>query len=577
VRFRKDPKNMLAEYRAADITGGILIAMGLLVTLILWSMLLPGYILTLDMVWVPDPQFRWVEDGFNNSLPVRLFVLGSSAFFPGWVSQKALLIALFFLLLVIPYRYLPITNARNIRVFAALLYALNPFVYSRLLAGQWYVLLGYALLPLVLYALLKFLNAPGTRRGAYLGATLALVGVFSVHVLLLAILLAILGALFYADRLWRCRSQAYLGIAASVGIFLIICSYWIVPAMLRAQPLEERFDEAHWQAFAAAPQENVPTLLNLAILGGFWAEDNGWSGYFVWPQQSMWFWACASVILVLAIIGAARGFRNPITRRETAFLATAGILAFVLAAGASDTVFKSLNTLLYRELPYWAGMRDSHKIIAILALVYAKFAADGLEVSVALFRSLIRVRITTSAATTYVESAILLALLVPAGFGLYMWGGFQKQLEPVWYPAGWSEAREILRAEGGKAIVLPWEGYFSQAYANNLVTANPAPHFFGYEHVLASRTVGLEQVYDQERDPAYRQMDTVVRSDDPDAPETREALRESQITHVLFLSGLLPFSNSSFPFLANLKLTTLYRNDSIALYRIETPISESQL
>src|SRR5690606_20442527 len=133
------------------------------------------------------------------------------------------------------------------------IFALNPFVYARILSGQWFVVMGYAMLPIILYALLKLLAEPRLRNGAYLGGALSLVGAFSIHMLLLAVLICALGTIFSIDRLWNVRAQAYLSAAACIGVFLISSGYWIVPAMLRAQPIEERFDRPHWEAFAAAP------------------------------------------------------------------------------------------------------------------------------------------------------------------------------------------------------------------------------------------------------------------------------------------------------------------------------------
>src|SRR3990172_10911585 len=94
--------------------------------LILWQLLLPGYILTLDMVW------------------------GGS-----WITQKLFLIVLFFLLFYLPVKFFPFEIGEKYKYFAGLFYTINPFVYERFLAGHWLVLLLYAMLPPLTYYIIR--------------------------------------------------------------------------------------------------------------------------------------------------------------------------------------------------------------------------------------------------------------------------------------------------------------------------------------------------------------------------------------------------------------------------------------
>ena len=157
-------------------------------------------------------------------------------------------------------------------------------------------------------------------------------------------------------------------------------------------------------------------------------------------------------------------------------------------------------------MPLWAGLRDSHKIAGVLALAVATFSGIGVH---ALLEKIGR----SWAAFPHVAAPTL--FLLPVIFGLYEWGGFQKQLQPVWYPDAWHEAKAVLDTEqeiDARILVLPWHGYLSLDFANQLVVANPAPAFFGRERVVSSKNAEIDSVYDQERAADYRDIDTFLRA-----------------------------------------------------------------
>jgi hypothetical protein len=92
----------------------------------LWQMLLPGYVLTLDMIFTDN-----------------------------WLIQKLFLFAMFFLLFYLPVRFFPFEIDHKFKYWAGIFFAVNPFVYERFLAGHWLVLLLYAMLPPLIYYFIK--------------------------------------------------------------------------------------------------------------------------------------------------------------------------------------------------------------------------------------------------------------------------------------------------------------------------------------------------------------------------------------------------------------------------------------
>src|SRR5260221_8578431 len=126
----------------------------LLAVAVAGPLLAPGLVLAVDLAPVPHPHLAsayWgvaqgTHEGSLSRLPLdALFVLlgrvGAVA-----IGEKLLLLAIVFLAGLGMHRAAPARTEAG-RYFAGLLYAVNPFVYDRLYTGQWFLLLGYALVP----------------------------------------------------------------------------------------------------------------------------------------------------------------------------------------------------------------------------------------------------------------------------------------------------------------------------------------------------------------------------------------------------------------------------------------------
>ncbi|MBP9750019.1 MAG: hypothetical protein KBD21_04795 [Candidatus Pacebacteria bacterium] len=512
---------------------------------ILGTMLNPGYVLTLDMAWPEQLTLAWNTDGFNNTLPLHALLALLGVALPSWLVQKVVLVGLFFALLYLPYRFLPYLTSHTGRIFAGTLYALNPFVYARLLAGQWTVLLGYALLPVVLFALVRMVENPNRRSALVLASACLLIGSVSMHYFYIAILVSMawlgvhVGTALrtgHTLQVWSLIRTALL----SACIVLSVSMYWIAPALARPAPIETRFDVAHFEGFAASENELVPTLLNVLVLGGFWAEGMQWRYDFVWPQDTLMFWIAALATLVLVCYGAYRFLRNTQTRFVGLLLVALMGAAYVLALGAWGGIFTSFNLWMYAHLPGWSGLRDSHKLAGVLALLYALFAGVAIDAILNRLRtraSIVRVCVTLSLGC------------IPLCFGLYEWGGFHRQLTPVWYPDSWYAARDILSTlpPEEKVLSLPWRGYYSLTFTEQRIVANLTPDFFGTDRVLAGRSVEVGAVYDQEVDSQYRSLDTLIDTAptlSADAVQTTYA--KHHIRHLLIVRN----ANTEDPWLA---------------------------
>jgi hypothetical protein len=507
---------------------------------VLADMLLPGYILTLDMAWTPNLSYAWNTEAPNNLFLLKTFIHALSLAFPSWVVQKMLLAGLVFMLFYIPWRFLPFVQGATARMWAAGIFALNPFVYARLLAGQWFVLLGYALLPLVMFALVRLAEHPSRRTATVFALTLSLLGFVSLHFLYLVSMVSVVWLVFSACRAWRqgdavrVRRTVLFTLLAGAG-FMLVNFFWIAPAIMRTSPLEARFDETHFSAFSAAGNGALPVMANVAMLGGFWGEGMAWRHYFVWSQDYVVSWVAAIVLILLVFWGIGHLSRVRGTRFYAFLLLATGASAYIMALGLADTPFKAFNLFLYEHVPLWGGFRDSHKIAGMLALVYAVGGGVGVGMLLAEAKKI-------SPRLESLMSAIIFVL--PVVFGMYFWNGLHGQLRPVWYPSAWHQAKDLIdkMPPGEKVLVLPWHGYLSLDFAGNRIVANPAEPFFGRGRIIAGRGVEFGSIRDQEVDIAYRNMDAFARNTESLSPEALVAG-----LHARGIGAILIIGNSSIP------------------------------
>jgi hypothetical protein len=122
--------------------------------------------------------------------------------------------------------------------------------------------------------------------------------------------------------------------------------------------------------------------------------------------------------------------------------------------------------------------------------------------------------------------------------GMYMLGGFWGQLKPVQYPASWYEVQKIVDKlpEGEKVLVLPWHGYISLSFNNNILVSNPSKSFFGSDKVIVSRAVNFDKIKDQENDQVYSEIDKVIsNSQSYTKQELSSALKKFGIEYVMYI------------------------------------------
>jgi len=429
---------------------------------ILAPLLLPGFILTLDMVFTPHLA---MPDHITSSYLFHATLHILNTVIPSEIIEKVILLAILLLSMIglhrlvreLPY---PQRDGEWGIYIASVFFAVNPFTYSRFMAGQYAVLLGYALLPWLARLLLVFGRRPQLRGALKLGGLLTIIGIVSIHTLGLAAVLVMIAGLLGCRRRAHWASYIRFG-GTAVVLALILSSYWMVPLLAgkgsTAQTISS-FTVADTQAFATTGGNPAAQAGNVIRLQGFWAEGRG---LYLLPQERVVLWGLLSLMIIgAAITGAVVVARH--SRTPAILLGASAVIGLVLATG--------LLTPLLRHMPLLAGYREPQKFAGLLALGYATFLGIGIDMLLRHARE--------RHEALYAAGAVV-ALVIPFLYMRVMFWGFDGQLSPRHYPAEWSTVNSMLSRDKDTftTVFLPWHQYMSFSFAGRII-ANPAPSFF---------------------------------------------------------------------------------------------------
>jgi hypothetical protein len=437
---------------------------------ILLPFLRPGYILTLDMVFTPHLR---MPETLNNSYLFYAFLHLLNYVVPSQIIQKLLLFTIFILAGVGMHRLtqqLAKDDAPAYRAAGAyaagILYVINPFTYDRLMAGQYGILLGYALLPFFVRALLRFLDEPAKMSSLVVGAWAIGISIVSIHALGLMVVLGGVGGVItllkYRSRAFSKRLVRYGVLGA--GLFLLLSSYWLVPLALgkgsTATQLAQ-FGSNDTAAFATVGGGTIGKVSNVVRLQGFWAETRN---QYPLPQDGIRAWGLLALLLWVVVgIGSVHAWRTG-HRFMVAFFGTHLVLGIALAVGI-------FNQTIISHVPLFGGFREPQKFVGLIVLGYCVGVGFGAPV---LLRA-----IEKHTTKVVARAALGIVLLFPALFTSTMLWGCRGHLTPRSYPAEWFTVNTLLDQDKSsfQSLFLPWHLYTYYDFTERII-ASPAPAFF---------------------------------------------------------------------------------------------------
>lgn len=453
----------------------------LLAILMLGGALGPGYVLTYDMVWVPDLRLSADALGWGSSLPRAVpsdaVIAIADSLLSGMATQKIVLVGS--LVGAGAGGAALVSEARlGARVAAASLMIWNPFVVERLVIGHWPVLIGYAALPWLLLAGRRW--EPGKPMPVavpwliVLGSLSASTGVGTA-----VAALASCGRRRARGRLWQV-----------LGLVALANAPWLVAGLLHAG--DARSAAAGAEVFATSGEGHLAAPLAALGLGGIWNAA-------VVPDSRTGFLAVLSLCVVGGLV--ALGVVSARTRRHPGMIALVTIWGFGYGVAVLSWGAPSVIGWLAVHVPGGGLLRDGSRLLGLCAPLLAVLAAHGV--------GWLLDRLPDRASQVMVAG--MTALMPLAVMPDAVWGG-SGELDAVHYPAHYGEARRaVADAPAGDVVVLPFLSYRAPQWNSGRRVFNPLGRY-----LLRATVTNDELVVDGE----------VLPGEDPRAADIGLALRE---------------------------------------------------
>lgn len=419
-----------------------------------------GYLLQVDNVYGPvRPSPTWSFYG-----PVLALEDGVSAVVGGAIEGRLYAVAALAVCVAGPMVLLR-DRPWAVQCTAGLLGGLNPWVYDRIVEGQWGVAAAGGMLFLWLAGWESYLSSG--RPWALVRVTLLGAAIVALNEGFIPIIGILLVGGAVAAPPWR--SPAALRRAVAVlALTSLALLYGLVPFFLgsdlRSYTLLEHVGSAEFAAFQSTPDEHWGAIPRLLGLYGYWGER---LGRFPPPDDGSAWWPLSTAILVaLAIAGAVRSIR----RR---WLLIVGLIGVALSASTATSWGLSLVSSVAARVHLLGALREPQKFDALWLVAVTVLVAEALSPRV-ISRPAAQPR-----ARGVVVFATAVAVMLPAGLGAIR--GTPDVLEPVSYPTDWLVAADFLRSHvdpDSVVLVLPWHRYEVLGYADDRLVGNPGDVVF---------------------------------------------------------------------------------------------------
>ncbi len=493
----------LADRPATSSTTALCVWSLLLAALLLGPALGPGFVLSYDLVWVPDlalrPDFLGVGSALPRAVPSDAVVAVLDEVVPGAVLEKIVLLgslagggcgmARLLAAAPLPARWVATTS-----------YVWSPLVVERLVMGAWPVLLGYAVLPWILLlgrrwresGTLPLLLPPLVALGS-LSASAGLVTIVACT------------AVCAQARLGR-----WLSLAA---VLLTANAPWMVAGLLHLDTATS--DPLAAPLFALADEGSVPGPLAALTGGGIWNTE-------VVPDSRTGLLGLFALVLVVVLgLCGLRSWALHTGRRDAVAWAACWVVGWGLAT-LSWAAPEFVGTLA-GAVPGGGLLRDGSRILVLTGPLTAAAVGCG--------AAWLAARVPAGVPRALVAGLLVvwpLLLMPDAAWGV---GG---RLGAVDYPASYVSARESVREEmdrgrTGDVLLLPLASYRQPAWNDDVKVLDPVGRYLTPDFVTSDELIVSGRTLTGE-DPRIPQVRAALERDHPTARSA--ALAEAGIGFV---------------------------------------------
>ncbi|MFD4326340.1 hypothetical protein ACFWQC_17000 [Nocardioides sp. NPDC058538] len=419
---------------------------GVLAVLMLGPALGAGFVLSYDMVWVPDlvltRDVLGLGSGLPRAVPSDAVIAVLDEVVPGLALQKLVLVGA---LVLAGAGAAELVRERSLAAGLAVvsLTVWSAYVAERLWMGHWPMLLAYAAVPWLVLAGRRWAAAdpgPVERSPVWLlpvllvGSLSASAGIVSAAVLL-------------ATGLRRGRRPVML-----FAMVAAVNAPWVVAGLTHAG---EAASATGFEVFALRG-DALPAPLAALTLGGIWNTSVVPASRESWPA-----WVALALLVALIGAGLRRWWVSDSHRIAIMGLWVAG-MAIAVAGWAAPEALDDLA----QDIPGLALMRDSSRLLPLCLPLLVLTVAAGVDA--------LRDRLRGTAPRWAAAVALVLApvaVLPDAAWGLA--GG----IGTADYPTSWRQASATLAEETapGDVLVLPWTAYRAPAWNEHRPVLDPLP------------------------------------------------------------------------------------------------------
>ncbi len=403
----------------------------LVIFVIIFPLLPPGYILTLDILATDKillPKLTNINFIFTGILYLFNFLI------PSYILQKMLLFLIFLLSGLGMYRLVLEEKHWAAKVFAGLLYMVNPFIYERLISGQWSLVLGYAFFPWIVKVMLDFFQTPSNFRTILLALGTAIIAALSFHFFMIFYILLIIFLIVLLVFGQEEKRKIVKALVKLLPISILFNLNWILGIVLPLEGVDKglsAINNGDLVSFKSVADPTFGLVYNLLSGYGFWNETNN---YFISPKSIFPLWPVITIILIGITL---YGYYILLMKRKQKVLGiTLGVfflLALDLAIGIASKNFEPIVSILYEKIFFLRVFREPQKLVAIVIFCYAFLGGIGLSDIIDKAKNKARYLIIT------------FFLILPFIYAPTVLGGFWGQLKPTFYPKSWGEGKCFIK------------------------------------------------------------------------------------------------------------------------------------